>query len=76
MKVKELVAMLLKEDQELQVVKTSDNFELKGSLVNLNLIRVVPGRRKLQQCVDAFDYQSYTADVWVEEKGGQNIVII
>ena len=77
MKVKDLVKKLLELDQDATVVKNSDNFELKGAIIEVYYIpQYDTGKRKIGTFIDAFDNESYDKEVFELFGGSEKIVKI
>ena len=76
MKVKDLIKQLLKEDQEATVVTTSSNFELNGATVELDGFYSATATKVKRNFMDAFDGETYNADVWELLNGDTKIVKI
>ena len=57
-------------DDNMLLVSTSSNFELKGSIVSGARVSVEKFNTKTEQFVDGFDYTVYYEDVYVKDENG------
>lgn len=77
MKVKNLIKELMGVDPEAEVVSTSSNFEMKGSVVPKNTISIITTARKTSEGFrDAFDGTPYRATVYQLSGGKETVVKI
>ncbi len=57
-------------DDEMPIIKHSDNFELHGAMDIGIYPRVGKFKTETRQFVDGFDYETYYHDVYVNDKNG------
>lgn len=63
-------------DDNMPLVKTSDNFELRGA-IDLGIYpRVEKFEVEKQEFMDGFDYETYYHDVYVHNNNGQECLRI
>ena len=75
MKVGELKKLLETVNDDIEVICTSHNFELNYNCVSA-LAFLQKFRKKTEVFIDAFDHQHYTAEVYVYDKDGEDVLHI
>ena len=75
MNVKDLIAQLQTCNQEAEVLVISANYGLGDSLVSVSFVHQTnEGFSKTKTFRDAFDYETYTKEVW-EAFGGKEPIV-
>ena len=73
----ELKKFLEKLDDNMPLVKKSDNFELRGAIIEGNYYpRVAKFRTEKRWFRDAFDYIDYAIEVYIEDDNGTECLLV
>ena len=77
MNVKLAKEILSKLDDNVELIVTSNNYELGGSLVSVQGLRIGKCKVEFQSFVDDFDGTHYQSKVYVpDNENGSNVVIV
>ncbi len=76
MKVKDLKEKLNQCDDNMEVVVTSDNYELKNNLVSARTAIIRKMKTISERFKDDFDYEYYFCDVYKYSDDGEDVLII
>jgi hypothetical protein len=75
MKVGEFKKLLETVNDDIEIICTSDNFELNYNCVSASAY-LQKFKKKTEGFIDAFDHQYYTAEVYKFDKDGDDVVVI
>ena len=76
MTVEKAIEILQKQNPKAKLILKSDNFELNGAYVDLEIINPDKATEKKEQFRDAFDGGKYSTKVWSFSNGDTDVIVL